>query len=263
MTTHRRTTHRCARCRPGAARGAVLLALALAGAAVTTPWPPAPVAATVTASGPSVTVTPTSDLDPAGASITVTGRGFDPNRNNGVGIYAVFGPRSPEFWRDANLYGAAKWIHPRASASPGQAPMAPDGSFTVTLEVTGRYTDGNGTAVDCVRTTCYVITMAAHGVADRSQDTFTELRFRGGTTPTPTTPPVTPGPSPTVPAGTPATAPSPRPGAMATPAGTPGAPLPTTGTEVFDQLTLGLGLLAAGLGLLVVAGPRRLRTRRP
>ncbi len=61
-----------------------------------------------------------------------------------------------------------------------------DGSFTVTLTgISARYTDGNGRTVDCLVETCYVITMAAHGVADRSQDTFTPIAFRGGTAPPP------------------------------------------------------------------------------
>ncbi len=259
------TAHRCTRTRPGPALGRVLLALTLSVPILAALWPPGRLEATVIASSPSVTVTPASGLDPEGATITVTGRGFDPNRNNGVGIYVVFGPRAPEFWRDANRYGAAKWVHPRASAGPGQAPMAPDGSFTVTLEVKARYTDGNGTEVDCLRSGCSVITMAAHGVADRSQDTFTEVRFRTSAAPTPTTAPPPPSPSPGGPTGNPAPVPTAGSGPGVAPTGTatgPGAPLPTTGTGVFTHVTLGLGLLAVGLGLLVAAGPPRPRVRR-
>lgn len=238
-----------------------LAAATLAAGALGAPVGAAPaVTAAVGPAAPTVTVTPTRDVPREGASLVVDGRGFDPDRNNGVGIYVVFGPRAPEFWRNANLFAAAKWVHRNASASPGQAPMRPDGSFSVTLEgISARYTDGDGRTVDCLSTGCYVITMAAHGLPDRSQDTFTPIAFAGAPAPTPTT--TVPGPAPTAPRpGTPTAVPSASAGAGAA-AGPGTSPLPTTGGETFTLTTLGLAVLCFGLLLLVVAPVPRLRRR--
>ncbi|WP_157430695.1 hypothetical protein [Actinomadura macra] len=127
----------------------------------------------------SVRVSPTSGVNPAGQSVTVSGSGFDPARNNGFGVYVVFGPRRANWVTDSNAYLAAKWVHRGAAGSGGQAPMSSSGGFSVSLSVRAKYTDGNGRKVDCLKTQCYVMTMAAHGVPDRSQDTATPIRFTG------------------------------------------------------------------------------------
>jgi len=260
-------TDRRRRRRLGWRRGRPLGAALAAGALVGALGAPAatPVAGVVTPAAPTVTVTPSRDVPREGASLVVQGSGFDPNRNNGVGIYVVFGPRAPEFWRNANLFAAAKWVHRNATSSPGQAPLRPDGSFSVTLEgISARYTDGDGRTVDCLTTGCYVITMAAHGLPDRSQDTFTPIAFAGAPAPTPTT--TVPGPAPTTPGpgaptggtGVPTAGAAAGPGTTPTGPGT--APLPTTGAETFTLVTFGLALLCGGLTLLVVAPrprPRR------
>ena len=120
----------------------------------------------------------------------MTGSGFDPNANTKFGVYAVFGPVDPAtYFSDANRFLAAVWLHPGggASGSPGQGELNPDGTFSATLPpagglpLTAAYTDGNGAAVNCMTTQCYVITMAAHGVPDRSMDTCTPVSFAGGT----------------------------------------------------------------------------------
>ncbi|TDD35832.1 hypothetical protein E1287_12655 [Actinomadura sp. KC06] len=139
------------------------------------------VAASLPAHAASVQVAPTSGVNPAGQAVTVRGSGFDPVRNNKFGVYVVFGPRRPDWTSNSNAYLAANWVHPGGSGG-GQARMSPSGGFSVTLSVKAKYTDGDGRKVDCLATQCYVITMAAHGVPDRSQDTFTPIRFKGSGT---------------------------------------------------------------------------------
>ncbi|MFI0482867.1 IPT/TIG domain-containing protein [Actinomadura sp. 9N215] len=136
------------------------------------------VAAPPPAHAASVLVSPTSGVSPAGQTLTVRGSGFDPARNNRFGVYVVFGPRGANWTSNSNAYLAAKWVHPGGSGG-GQAPMSPSGGFSVTLSVKAKYTDGDGKKVDCLKTQCYVLTMAAHGVPDRSQDTSTPIRFKG------------------------------------------------------------------------------------
>ena len=148
-------------------------------------------AVTAAATTPTVNVTPTTGLNPAGGStISVSGSGFSPTANSGFGVYAVFGPVDPgTYFEDANRFLAAVWLHTGggASGSPGQAELNADGTFATTLPpagalpLTAQYTDGNGAAVNCLTTQCYVITIAAHGVSDRSQDTCTPISFAGGT----------------------------------------------------------------------------------
>ncbi|MEU5884948.1 hypothetical protein [Spirillospora sp. NPDC047279] len=128
-----------------------------------------------------IRVSQTTGLAPAGQSVTVTGSGFDPKRNNRFGVYVVFGPRRADFFKNADAFGSAVWVHPGGGGGQ-QAPMSASGSFTVTLRVQARYTDGDGRKVDCLATRCYVMTMAAHGVPDRSQDTSAALTFKGGGT---------------------------------------------------------------------------------
>ena len=109
----------------------------------------------------------------------MTGSGFEARANGGVGIYVVFGPRTaaPTYYTDASLYGAARWVHPGAGDSAGQARLEDDGTFSTTLEIDPRYVDGHETPIDCLAVECVVITMAAHGVPDRRFDTFTPVPF--------------------------------------------------------------------------------------
>ncbi|GAA3210109.1 hypothetical protein [Actinocorallia longicatena] len=178
------------------------------------------------AAAASVSVAPASGLDPAGATISVGGQGFNATGNNKFGVYVVFGPRRANFSTDSLAFGAARWVHPGGSGA-GQAPMNGDGSFSTALAVKAKYKDGHGSTVDCTRTPCYVITMAAHGLADRSQDTFTRVTFKGAAA-EPSKETKTTRPSTTATPGT--TAPA-APGATATPgktaAGTPGDPSQT------------------------------------
>jgi hypothetical protein len=136
---------------------AITLAFGLALAAPSTTF----------AQGVSLTVAPTSF--PAGtATLTVTGSGFD---TAGNGVYVVFGPitEAPAYYSDPSIYGAFKWVHVGATESPAEAPLAADGSFSTTLDVTSTFTTPAGD-IDCAVTACAVITFAAHGSPDRSQD---------------------------------------------------------------------------------------------
>ncbi|TYK44400.1 WxL domain-containing protein [Actinomadura decatromicini] len=142
-------------------------------------------AAPALAAGPATTATPTSGADPAGQDFTVRGTGFDPAANGGVGVYVVFGPKAPDYATNAGAFQVSKWVHRNGNPASGQGRLNADGSFDVTLSgVKAKYTDGGGKDVDCLKTQCYVITMAAHGAADRSQDTFTPVTFTGGENPT-------------------------------------------------------------------------------
>lgn len=168
---------RHARLAPIGACAALAAALALPG---TLALPGPLLAAGSPGPGPTVVVIQRESAEAGRVIITVGGTGFAAVANNGVGIYVVFGPmRAAEAaTTDSLLYGAARWVHRGAAPeSAGQAPMAADGSFETTLEIEPRYVDGHGIEVDCRRVACGVLTMAAHGAPDRSQDTATPVEF--------------------------------------------------------------------------------------
>lgn len=135
-------------------------------------------AAPVAVQGPGVTVEPTGLLPAGSTTITVTGSGFDPNVANGNGIYVVFGPitAAPGYYLDPSIYGAFKWVSPGGAESPATAPLGADGTFSTTLDITSTMTTSAGD-IDCTTAACAVITFAAHGSQDRSQDTCTWVRF--------------------------------------------------------------------------------------
>ena len=124
------------------------------------------------AQGASVSVEP-QVLQSGSTTLTITGSGF---LTEGNGVYVVFGPITPApgYHADPSIYGAFKWVHAGAGESPVEAPLAADGSFATTLEVTSEFTTPAGD-IDCAVTVCAVITFAAHGSPDRSQDTCLPL----------------------------------------------------------------------------------------
>lgn len=142
----------------------------------------APMAAPMaTGSGVSLTVSPSTGVDPAGASLTVKGAGYV--AGSGTGIYVVFGPKAADWTTNAGNYGASKWL--KAVPDGQSESINADGTFSVTLAgVKAKYKDGNGKDVDCLKTPCYVLTMAAHGSPDRSQDASAAIAFKGGSTTT-------------------------------------------------------------------------------
>ncbi|WP_432897277.1 HtaA domain-containing protein [Micromonospora matsumotoense] len=127
--------------------------------------------------GPAVGVTPATGLDPAGATITVTGSGFDPEANGAAGIYVSFGPKVDEHWTNAGVLQVTKWVNKTNEPTEARDRLNADGTFRTTLPISAVYTDRTGTRVDCTAVQCYVITFAARGAADRSQDTFTPVTF--------------------------------------------------------------------------------------
>lgn len=181
----------------------------------------------------SVRVTPAAGLSASGASVSVSGSGFDATGNNGFGIYVVFGPKKANFHQDANAFGAARWVHVKgAGGSPGQAPLSKDGSFSTTLSVKARFTDGNGDQVDCLKTQCHILTFAAHGSPDRSQDTSTPLTFKASPAGTTSEKPGNSG-APSKPSSAPSTSASPGPSktAGATASSAPAGSAPANSPE--------------------------------
>nr|MDT0660413.1 HtaA domain-containing protein [Micromonospora sp. DSM 115978] len=146
-----------------------------------------PVSFTFTTSGgeepaePAVTVSPATGVEPAGVTVTVTGSGFDPEANGAAGIYVAFGPRVDNHWTNAGVLQVAKWVSRDNLPTDARDTLNADGTFQTTLPISAVYTDGSGNEVDCTEVQCYVITFAARGSADRSQDTFTPITFAAAT----------------------------------------------------------------------------------
>ncbi|WP_343448451.1 HtaA domain-containing protein [Micromonospora oryzae] len=128
--------------------------------------------------GPAVTVSPSTGVDPAGATITVEGSGFDPEANGAAGVYVSFGPKVDEHWTNAGVLQVTKWVNKTNEPTEARDRLNADGTFRTTLPISAVYTDRTGAQVDCTQVQCYVITFAARGSADRSQDTFTPVTFR-------------------------------------------------------------------------------------
>jgi len=118
---------------------------------------------------PAVTVTPSTGLDSTGATVTVTGTGF---ATTGPGIYVGLAPKTvideSDWFTNAGYYTGVKWIK--------TADMGSSGDFTATLDLTAAFAS-DGTPVDCTAVDCGIYTFAAHGSADRSQDTYTPVAF--------------------------------------------------------------------------------------
>lgn len=181
-------------------------ATALVGAALLSLVAAVGVAAPAHAAG-SITVD--SDLggnvaDPDYATgITVTGSGFQSIRNGFGGVYVLFGWVSDGSWRPSQGGHAGtdyRYVpdseakdnagFQRFVAFPGsdtesaaQAILTDDGSFTLAMTIPGaKFTahdrDGNLSEVDCLRTTCGIITIGAHGVSNANNETFTPIEFR-------------------------------------------------------------------------------------
>lgn len=158
--------------------------------------------ATVTgtlAQGASVEVEPSNGLPAGPATLSISGTGFS---TAGNGIYVVFGPitPAPAYYTDPSIYGAFTWVHAGSGGSPIEAPLAEDGSFAITLNITSAFATSAGD-VDCTLTACAVITFAAHGSPDRSQDTCTAITFVSpGIAPTDGAPPASTPPASASPA---------------------------------------------------------------
>lgn len=157
-------------------------ALAAVGVGVVAPVTPAG------AAGPGVTAAPSINIARQGTSFVIKGSGFSATARNGFGVYVAFGPKPallPADWFERiELYQAAVWVHPGGTGTATNKPMNADGTFQFTL------TNADGSPIqptygstDCTRVQCGMITMAAHGSSDRSQDSFRPIIY---TTPDPT-----------------------------------------------------------------------------
>lgn len=188
-----RTTHR-------------VLALALLAGLLTTGVATAPPAS----AAPRISVV--NDRGSASADLryrtklTITGRGFQSVEGGFGGVYLMFGwvddPRGgswkpsrggvtgtdyryiPDAENAAANQGYLKFIaFPGSStASEANAVLSASGGFTVSLTVPGPTfqsvdRDGKVVSVDCRKVTCGVITIGAHGVKNRANETFTPVRF--------------------------------------------------------------------------------------
>ncbi|MFJ3394235.1 HtaA domain-containing protein [Leifsonia aquatica] len=129
--------------------------------------------------GPSVTVSPSTDVDPAAGTVTVNGTGFS---TTGSGFYVGVGPKSAtdnaDWFVSAAYYQGVKWA---TTAGTYGAKINADGSISIALTKLKRVFTSNGTSVDCAAVECGVYTFAAHGSADRSQDTYTPIAFAAPT----------------------------------------------------------------------------------
>jgi hypothetical protein len=129
--------------------------------------------------GPAIAVSPTSGLSTAGpTTVSVSGSGFDPVKNEGFGVYVMYGPVGAT--QQSQFY-SAKWVAPGNAPGAGTDTMSSTGTFATTVDVVPSYTDGTGTFVNCTVVQCAVSTIAAHqyGATDRSQDTRQNITFAG------------------------------------------------------------------------------------
>jgi hypothetical protein len=135
-----------------------------------------------------VTSAPSINVARQGTSFVVKGTGFSATANGGLGIYVAFGPkpslRPADWFSNIAHYQTAVWVHPGGTGTATNKPMNPDGTSQFTL------TNGDGSPIqptygktDCTRIQCGIVTMAAHGSSDRSQDSFRAVIY---TTPDPT-----------------------------------------------------------------------------
>ncbi|MDN4613739.1 HtaA domain-containing protein [Leifsonia sp. F6_8S_P_1B] len=146
-----------------------LLAVALAGLLAAAGIAAVPTAAF--AAAPTTTVTPATGLDPAGATVTVGGTGFTPTGGGVFGVYVGVGPKSAkdnaDWFTNAGYYQGVKWV----------SSIGADGAFSQALTGITQVFTSNGRQVDCSTEECGVYTFAAHGSADRTQDTYAPIAF--------------------------------------------------------------------------------------
>lgn len=133
------------------------------------PWTFTKTAASFSApTAPMLAVSKTTGLAATGEAVTITGAGY---ATTAPGIYLVYGPADPlsSWWLDSSAFGDAKFI--------SQAGIGANGTFTSSLTLKGSYVGSS--PVDCTVApgACSVITMKAHGSADRSQDVLIPLTF--------------------------------------------------------------------------------------
>ena len=142
----------------------------------------------IAAPTPVVSVTPATGANPAGQALPVSGSNVSTTANGGIGIYVAFGPDPATLPPDKSVnpayYQNVAWTHPSpAEPAPRRTrTLEPDGTFSYNLTqgdgspITAVYTTSTGT-YDCTQIECGIVTFTAHGVPDRTQDTFTPVSF--------------------------------------------------------------------------------------
>lgn len=164
--------------------------------ATTPPSTPTTTATTTTTTTPAATTTPSAPTTPVpktpvttvsrktglkdGDTITVSGTGFS---GAGAGIYVGLVQDNKYSATDAGAWITQAWIKETDIVS---------GVWST--DVTVAATKG---ASDCIKNKCSIYTVAAHGSADRTQDTNVAVTFAAVTTTPPTTttkPPISSGP---------------------------------------------------------------------
>ncbi|MFJ9391037.1 hypothetical protein ACIRON_19595 [Nocardioides sp. NPDC101246] len=215
-----------------AAAAATLALLAL-------PVSPASAAARVTIAGTSGQAV----ADSARATtVTVSGNGFQSIKNGHGGVYVFFGTvkgtwqpsRGGQTGRDYfyvpdseakdnagyQRYVAFPGSDTGSAANGGR--MSADGSWSTSLVIPGASFQavdraGRATTIDCLKVTCGVITVGAHGVTNANNETFTPVSFRSS------------GAAPATPqaSATPTAPTSPRASAAPAPSAAPAAPFAT------------------------------------
>jgi hypothetical protein len=142
-----------------------------------------PVAAAPT---PVISVNPSTGANAAGQALQVSGSNVSTSANMGFGIYVSIGPNPatlPADWTtNPNYFQTTAWTHPGGTGTATNKNLEADGTFAFNLTrangspITAVYTTPNGT-FDCTQIQCGIVTLTAHGVPDRSQDTFTPVTF--------------------------------------------------------------------------------------
>ncbi|WP_246098201.1 hypothetical protein [Rhodococcus spelaei] len=112
--------------------------------------------------GPTVTLSKKTAIAAAGESITISGAGFS---GAGAGLYVGLAQDDKFSTTDASAWMTTKWL---------KATDIVDGAWSATVDVAAIA----GTS-DCLKNTCSIYTVAAHGSPDRTQDTKTPVTFAG------------------------------------------------------------------------------------
>jgi hypothetical protein len=228
-------------------RGATRPAL---GALVTALFAGLLMGAPAASAAPGLSVSPSTGVRP-GATVSVSGSGYSTTANNGVGIYVAWCKLVPQYWASADNCGDARWLNGSA--------LKPSGSFSVSLTLAASIAGTNC----AVAGACKVVTMAAHGSSDRSQDavagvsfapvavTTTTIRVPAPTTKASAKPPV----NPTTKAAPTPTALSTASEARTTPPSPSTSARTTTTTSAPASVKPTAGSTATGRSTMVVAAP--------
>lgn len=122
---------------------------------------------------PSISLSKSAGLLVAGDQITINGTGFS---TAGSGIYVALADSAKFTPTNAAAFTGTKWVHVGGKSTASEDVLNVDGTFSVTLNIAAVFGSG-ANATDCSTDVCAIYTLAAHGSADRSQDTITPVDF--------------------------------------------------------------------------------------